>query len=66
VPGAGWIGLDSTSGLLAAEGHVPLACTARPVDAAPVIGYAETSGSRLSVDMRVTRLASGMPFVINR
>jgi transglutaminase-like putative cysteine protease len=66
VPGGGWIGLDSTSGLLAAEGHVPLACTARPADAGPVIGYAETSRSRLSVDMQVTRLASGMPFVVNR
>jgi uncharacterized protein (DUF2126 family)/transglutaminase-like putative cysteine protease len=38
APGAGWIGLDPTSGLLAAEGHLPLACAAEAINAAPITG----------------------------
>jgi uncharacterized protein (DUF2126 family)/transglutaminase-like putative cysteine protease len=38
LPGAGWIGFDPTSGLMAGEGHIPLACAAEPITAAPITG----------------------------
>jgi transglutaminase-like putative cysteine protease len=55
VPGAGWIGLDATSGLLAAEHHVPLAVGAWPAATAPVDGRADASESKLSYEMSVKR-----------
>ncbi len=56
VPGAGWIGLDPTSGLLAGEGHLPLACTADPGNAAPVVGQTEKCGVEFEFAMSVTRV----------
>src|SRR5262249_32644083 len=56
IPGAGWIGFDPTSGLLAGEGHLPLACTADPGNAAPVIGYSDVAGTTFDVAMRVIRI----------
>lgn len=56
LPGAGWIGLDGTSGLLAAEGHIPVAVAATHEGAAPVTGSVEPSAVELTFDMRITRL----------
>src|SRR5262245_11235556 len=56
LPGAGWIGLDPTSGLLAGEGHIPLACTPDPQNAAPITGEVEPCTVSFDFAMRVERL----------
>jgi uncharacterized protein (DUF2126 family)/transglutaminase-like putative cysteine protease len=56
LPGAGWVGLDPTSGLLAGEGHIPLACTAVPASAAPVLGFTDVCEVQFDFAMRVTRI----------
>jgi transglutaminase-like putative cysteine protease len=54
IPGAGWIGLDATSGLFASEGHIPLACSPRPKDAMPVTGTTDPCSSTISYEHTVT------------
>jgi uncharacterized protein (DUF2126 family) len=56
LPGAGWIGLDPTSGLLAGEGHIPLSCTPEPGSAAPVTGATDKCESRLHHEIVVSRI----------
>src|ERR1700736_2614380 len=56
LPGAGWIGLDPTSGLLAGEGHIPLACTPDPPAAAAVSGAAEECAVEFVHEISVQRI----------
>jgi uncharacterized protein (DUF2126 family)/transglutaminase-like putative cysteine protease len=55
LPGAGWIGLDATSGLACGEGHIALACSAHPAAAAPLDGTSDVPGTP-KFEMTVARL----------
>lgn len=56
IPGAGWIGMDPTSGLFAGEGHIPLACTPDYAHAAPVVGATDRCEVTFEFDNSVTRI----------
>jgi uncharacterized protein (DUF2126 family) len=56
LPGAGWIGFDPTSGLLAGEGHIPLACTPDASSAAPISGQLDPCNTEFRHEMTVARI----------
>ena len=56
LPGAGWVGFDPTSGLMAGEGHIPVACTPEPSSAAPISGAVDDCEVEFSHEMKIMRI----------
>ena len=56
LPGAGWVGFDPTSGLMAGEGHIPVACTPEPSSAAPISGAVDDCEVEFSHEIKITRI----------
>ncbi|GAA5220327.1 transglutaminase family protein [Membranihabitans marinus] len=59
IPGAGWIGLDTTSGLFTSEGHIPLSCTPSPSSAAAISGFVGPTKVDFQFTNMVKRLNEG-------
>ena len=56
LPGAGWVGLDPTSGLFAGEGHIPVACSPQPSSASPITGFSEKCECEFEHSMSIARV----------
>ena len=56
IPGAGWIGLDPTSGLFAGEGHIPVACSPQPSSASPITGFSDECECAFEHSMSIERV----------
>ena len=56
LPGAGWIGLDPTSGLFAGEGHIPVACSPQPSSASPISGFSDPCECEFEHHMSIERV----------
>lgn len=57
IPGAGWVGMDPTSGLFAGEGHIPVAATPEPSSAAPITGSTDECEVEFNHHMAIQRVA---------